>query len=485
VPRLWRQTVPLTTRCALAKESDRRQIGPPAAMNASVEPTFSAWFRCADGCDFRAPLTEVVYRCPRCQGLLEVEHDLDALRRRSAADWKALFEGRFRGGAWPYGSGVWGKKEWIYPQLAQENVVSMYEGGTPLLHLERYGRSIGLRDVWLKECGVTHTGSFKDLGMTVLVSAVKEMRARGTPIRAVACASTGDTSAALAAYCAASGIPSVVLLPRGKVSTAQLVQPVSNGALVLELDTDFDGCMRVVQELSKTPDIYLANSMNSLRIEGQKTVAVELAQQLGWSCPDWVIVPGGNLGNAGALGKGFLLMKELGLVDRLPRLVVAQAENANPLYRAVQRAGRPGAVLEVAPISAKSTLASAIQIGAPVSSKRALRAIEALDGLVEQASEQELADAAARADLSGAFACPHTGVALAALEKLAARGDVKPSERVVVISTAHGLKFSDFKVGYHEGTLPGVLPALRNPPVKLPATLAAVQEAVAVRFGEG
>ena len=360
----------------------------------------------------------------------------------------------------------------------------MYEGGTPLLRLDRYARDIGLREVWLKECGVTHTGSFKDLGMTVLVSAVKEMRARGVPIRAVACASTGDTSAALAAYCAASGIPSVVLLPRGKVSTAQLVQPVSNGALVLELDTDFDGCMRVVQDLSLTPDIYLANSMNSLRIEGQKTVAVEVAQQLGWTSPDWVIIPGGNLGNAGALGKGFLLLKELGLVDRLPRLVVAQAENANPLYRAVQRAGRASPDVQVDSIPARTTLASAIQIGAPVSAKRALRAIEALDGLVEQASEQELADAAARADLSGAFACPHTGVALAALEKLAARGVVKPQERVVVISTAHGLKFSDFKVGYHEGTLAGLRPALRNPPVKLPATLAAVQEAVAARFGE-
>ncbi len=453
-------------------------------MTPSTKPDFSAWFRCAEGCAFRAPLTEVVYRCPRCQGLLEVEHDLDALRAVPAADWKALFEGRFRGGAWPLGSGVWGKKEWVYPQLAVENVVSMYEGGTPLLRLDRYAREIGLRDVWLKECGVTHTGSFKDLGMTVLVSAVKEMRARGVPIRAVACASTGDTSAALAAYCAASGIPSVVLLPRGKISTAQLIQPVSNGALVLELDTDFDGCMRVVQELSLTPDIYLANSMNSLRIEGQKTVAVEVAQQLGWSAPDWVIIPGGNLGNAGALGKGFLLMKELGLLDRLPRLVVAQAENANPLYRAVERAGRADPDVRVEAIQARTTLASAIQIGAPVSAKRALRAIQALDGLVEQASEQELADAAARADLSGAFACPHTGVALAALEKLAARGVVKPQERVVVISTAHGLKFSDFKVGYHEGTIPGLRPALRNPPVKLAATLAAVQEAVAARFGE-
>ena len=445
--------------------------------------TFRAWFRCSDGCDWRAELTEAVYRCPRCQGLLEVEHDLAALRERSAAEWKALFDGRFRRGPWPLGSGVWGKKEWVYPQLALENVVSMYEGGSPLLRLHRYAREIGLTDVWLKECGVTHTGSFKDLGMTVLVSAVREMRARGTPIRAVACASTGDTSAALGAYCAAAGIPSVVLLPRGKISTAQLVQPIANGALVLELDTDFDGCMRVVQELSRTPDIYLANSMNSLRLEGQKTLSVELAQQLDWSVPDWVVIPGGNLGNASAVGRGFVMMKELGLADRLPRLVVAQAEAANPLYVAVRAAGKPSAGVEVEPVAARKTFASAIQIGNPVSARRALRALEALDGLVEQASEQELCDAAARADRAGAFTCPHTGVALAALEKLAARGVVRKGERVVVVATAHGLKFSDFKVGYHQASLPGVASPLRNPSVRVDASLGSVQDAIAARFG--
>jgi threonine synthase len=434
---------------------------------------FAAWFRCAEGCDYRAELTEVSYRCPRCQGLLEVEHDLDALRGRSAAQW--------------LGSGVWGKKEWVYPQLALGNVVSMYEGGSPLLRLEGYAREIGLDDVWLKECGVTHTGSFKDLGMTVLVSAVKEMRARGRAIRAVACASTGDTSAALAAYCAAAGIPSVVLLPRGKISIAQLVQPIANGALVLELDADFDGCMRVVQELSRSPDVYLANSMNSLRIEGQKTLPVELVQQLDWTVPDWIVIPGGNLGNASAVGKGLLLMKALGLVDRLPRLVVAQAEHANPLYRAWSRAAEGGgprrvAELAVEPIQARTTLASAIQIGAPVSARRALRALEALDGLVEQASEQELADAAARADRHGAYACPHTGVALAVLEKLAARGTIRRGERAVVISTAHGLKFSDFKVGYHARALPEVSSGLGNPSVQIPATLAAVEEAIVRRF---
>jgi threonine synthase len=451
-----------------------------------MAPSFSAWFRCADGCDFRADLTEVVYECPRCGGLLEVEHDRAALATRSAAEWKTLFDGRFRLGAWPYGSGVWGKKEWVYPQLADENVVSMFEGGSPLLRVDRYAREIGLDDVWVKECGVTHTGSFKDLGMTVLVSAVKEMRARGGQVRAVACASTGDTSAALSAYCAAAGIPSVVLLPRGKISTAQLVQPISNGALVLELDTDFDGCMQVVRQLSRTKDIYLANSMNSLRIEGQKTASIEIAQQLGWTSPDWIVIPGGNLGNASAVGKGFQLMKELGLVDRLPRLVVAQAEHANPLWQATRGAGvKATAAVNVASIPARKTLASAIQIGAPVSAKRALRALEALDGVVEQASEQELADAAARADRAGLFTCPHTGVALAALEKLASRGEIRKAERVVVISTAHGLKFSDFKVGYHDETLPGLRSPLRNPGVKLPATLGAVHDAIAERFGRG
>ncbi|HSM93101.1 MAG TPA: threonine synthase [Anaeromyxobacteraceae bacterium] len=470
----------------------------------SMRPA-SAWFRCSEGCDFRAELTDVVYTCPRCGGLLEVEHDVAALATRSAADWKSLFDGRFKLGPWPYGSGVWGKKEWVFPQLSVENVVSMFEGGSPLLRVDRYAREIGLEDLWIKECGVTHTGSFKDLGMTVLVSAVKEMRARGKQIRAVACASTGDTSAALSAYCAAAGIPSVVLLPRGKISTAQLVQPISNGALVLELDTDFDGCMKVVKELSQTPDIYLANSMNSLRIEGQKTASIEIAQQLGWSSPDWIVIPGGNLGNASAVGKGFLLMKELGVIDRLPKLVVAQAEHANPLWRAFNRGdeappapplapGRPPpasparrdfSAIKVEPITAKKTLASAIQIGAPVSAKRALRALEALDGIVEQASEQELADACARADRAGMFTCPHTGVALAAVEKLAARGVIQRSDHVVVVSTAHGLKFSDFKVGYHEATLPGLVSPLRNASVKLAPTLGAVQDAIGARFGRG
>jgi threonine synthase len=303
---------------------------------------------------------------------------------------------------------------------------------------------------------------------------VAQMIARGQAIRAIACASTGDTSAALAAYAAAAGMRAVVILPRGKFSTAQLVQPLAMGALVLAIDTDFDGCMRLVQELADREGVYLANSMNSLRIEGQKTVAIEIAQQLGWDVPDWVIIPGGNLGNVSALGAGFEMLLALGLVDRRPRICVAQAAHASPLY-ASYRAGWA----DLVPVKAKTTLASAIQIGNPVSFGKAVRALRAFDGVVEIASEAELADASAQADRDGLFTCPHTGVALAALAKLAARGEIRRDQRAVVISTASGLKFADFKVGYHEATLAGVAsPRHRNVPVELPEQYAAVREAL-------
>jgi threonine synthase len=310
--------------------------------------------------------------------------------------------------------------------------------------------------------------------MTVLVSAVKHLRARGVPIRAVACASTGDTSAALSAYAAAAGIPSVVFLPKDKVSLAQLVQPIANGAKVLSLDTDFDGCMKLVQQVTEDRSLYLANSMNSLRIEGQKVVAIELCQDLAWEPPDWVVIPGGNLGNASALGKGFQMMHAMGLISRLPRIAVAQAQRANPLFRAFR-----GGFKELLPVKAERTLASAIQIGNPVSFRRAVRTLQAFDGVVEEATESELANAAARADREGTFTCPHTGVALAAVEKLVAQGVIARGSRVVVVSTAHGLKFADFKVGYHRKTLADVESVRANPPVELPAELGAVREALA------
>jgi threonine synthase len=435
--------------------------------------SYRAWFRCIEGCAGEHPLDEVIYRCPKCGALLEVAHDLAALKRRSAAAWMKLFDDRYKRTAWPYGSGVWGKKEWVMPHLRDDMVVSLDEGGTNLFWAERFGRELGVGDLWVKQCGNSHTGSFKDLGMTVLVSVVRQMIADGKPLRAIACASTGDTSASLAAYCAVAGIRAVVLLPRGKITTAQLVQPLANGALVLALDTDFDGCMELVQKLAQEPGVYLANSMNSLRLEGQKTVGIEIAQQFDWEIPDFVIIPGGNLGNVSALGAGFTMMEELGLAKKKPRIVVAQAARANPLYLAYQ-AGWD----KFHAVHAEPTLASAIQIGNPVSIGRAVRVLQHFDGIVEQATEEELAEAAARADLTGMFNCPHTGVALAALIKLCERGIINKQHRVVVISTASGLKFSDFKVRYHDGSLPGIKGRYANRPVELAPRYDDVKRAV-------
>jgi threonine synthase len=434
---------------------------------------YKAWFQCINQeCRSIYPLNSVVYRCKKCGSLLEVQHDIQALSRRDAKAWMKLFEDRYKSTEWPYGSGVWGKKEWVLPQIGNDNIVSLYEGGTNLFWAERFGKMIGIDNLWIKLCGNSHSGSFKDLGMTVLVSQVKQMISEGAPIKAVACASTGDTSAALAVYCAAAGIQSIVLLPKGKISTAQLVQPIANGALVLSLDTDFDGCMRIVKEITKDETIYLANSMNSLRIEGQKTVGIEIVQQFDWEVPDVIIIPGGNLGNVSALGSGLLMMRDLGLIAKLPRIVVAQAERANPLYRSYLKHFET-----FEPIQAQKTLASAIQIGNPVSIEKAIRTLKQFNGIVMDATEPELADAAALGDTTGMFTCPHTGVALAALIKLIRAGKIDKSEHVVVISTAHGLKFSDFKVKYHEGTLD--FPCrFANKPIELPPRVDAVKEAL-------
>jgi threonine synthase len=439
--------------------------------------TYSARFSCISGCDGHWPVTLAIYSCPTCGGLLQVEHDIEALRAKTGDEWRALFDKRYKGTRWPYGSGVWGKREWVMPCVDDDLIVSMDEGGTNLFWAERYGKQIGLSDLWVKLCGNSHSGSFKDLGMTVLVSVVRQAMRQGLPVQAVACASTGDTSASLAAYGAAAGLPVVVLLPRGKITTGQLVQPLAHGALVLGLDTDFDGCMEIVKRLAAEQVVYLANSMNPLRIEGQKTVAIEIVQQFDWEVPDWVILPSGNLGNAAALYAGFKMMIDLGVTKRLPRLVVAQAANANPMYRAWAAGKR-----QITPMRAETTLASAIQIGNPVSAPRAFRALDAMDGIVEQATEQELADAAAEADATGMYTCPHTAVGLAVLKKLVRAGTIGKSQRVVCISTAHGLKFTEFKVQYHESQLRGISSDRANPAVLLPPDYDAVTAAIHQRF---
>jgi len=414
----------------------------------------------------------IIYTCPSCGDLLEVVHDLAELAKTPADSWRHLFDGRWRSTNIPESSGVWGKYELVMPTLRRENLVTFGEGCTPLNRATKLQGQLDISELYIKQCGLTHTGSFKDLGMTVLVSMVKQMIADGRSIRAVACASTGDTSAALAAYAAAADIPAVVILPRGKISTAQLVQPLACGARVIAVDTDFDGCMEMVRKLTEGGSVYLANSMNSLRIEGQKTVAFEIAQQLGWRVPDWVVIPGGNLGNVSALYAGFRMLTELGLIESTPRICVAQAEAANPLYQSFLNGFD-----SFEPVVARDTQASAIRIGNPVSRDKAIRALMQSRGVVEQASEGELAEAAALADQGGFFTCPHTAVALAALAKLRRLGAISGRESVVVISTANGLKFADFKIDYHSAEIRGQSD-LRNKPIEVANDYDAVQRAV-------
>lgn len=448
-----------------------------SAADPSAKTSQNVYFRCFNGCEGKHSVFDVIYTCPTCGSLLEVYHEREPLKTKTADQWKQLLSGRANTTEWPYGSGVWGMKEWVIPSMENENVVSMNEGNTNLFWADRLGRQLGVPDLWIKLCGNSHTGSFKDLGMTVLVSVVKQMMTmKGNPVKAVACASTGDTSAALAAYAAYADIPAVIFLPAGKVSTAQLIQPVSNGAHVLALDTDFDGCMKIVKEVTGDSSIYLANSMNSLRIEGQKTVGIEIARQFNWSVPDWIIIPVGNLGNISALHKGFSLMKDLGIIDRMPRLVAAQAEKADPFYQSYKNGFK-----EKVSVTAGETLANAIRIGDPVSYHKAVKAVQETHGIVEQASETELAEASAEADLTGMYCCPHTGVAMAVLKKLVANGTIKKSDRTVVISTAHGLKFTDFKVNYHEKKL-AMACTMANPPTYLPADANAVKDEIAKRL---
>jgi threonine synthase len=381
-------------------------------------------------------LDEPVYECPECGGLLEVELADDLLASRTAGEWRELLAGRPLGLAGS--SGVWRYREWVLPDLEDDHIVSLGEGGTPLVAARRLSADLGVR-LWVKQCGQSASGSFKDLGMTVLISQVHQMRRHGRSIPAVACASTGDTSAALAAYGAAANIPTLVLLPRGKVSEAQLLQPLAHGARVLAIDSDFDGCMRHVQRLSEE-GVYLANSKNSLRIEGQKTVAFEIAEALGWRVPDWVAIPGGNLGNVSALHRGFELLRRVGLIDRLPRVLCAQTEAANPLARSFRNGFAP-----LEPVVAGETAATAIRIGNPVSFDKAVRALRATDGVVDSVSEEEIDAATRRADTRGLYVCPQTAVALAAVERQCAVGVIERGHEVVVVATAHGLKFSEHK----------------------------------------
>jgi threonine synthase len=340
-------------------------------------------------------------------------------------------------------SGVWRFREMLPFLKVPEQAVTLREGNTPLYELPHCAQRLGLHRLYAKHQGMNPTGSFKDTGMTAALSVAREKN-----FTWVACASTGNTSAAMAAYAARAGMRALVLIPDGKVAWGKLSQAIDYGALTCQLKTDFDGCVRVLAELVERAPVYLLNSVNPYRLEGQKTPALEIAEQMEWQVPDHVIVPGGNLANGSALGKGFAEMLALGLTDHMPRISVIQAEGANPLYTSLQR--YHGERLE--PVQAH-TRATAIRIGNPASWRKAVRVLQQTGGHCEQVSEQEIAIAKAEIGAEGIGCEPASAVTLAGLKKLRAQGHVRPEESVVLVLTGHTLKDPEYTIDFHRGKL--------------------------------
>ena len=385
------------------------------------------------------------FRCEQCHDLLEIVFpgwDEQGPARLDAAGLKQLWRQRLSSFDPADRSGVWRFRE-ILPEISRQQIITIKEGNTPVYELPTCARSAGVDQLFAKHQGMNPTGSFKDTGMTVAASF-----ARQAGYRWVACASTGNTSASMAAYAARGGMHSLVLIPDGKISWSKLSQSLDYGAITCQLKTDFDGCVRVLNEVVQRMAVYLLNSINPYRVEGQKTVAFELFEQLAWEPPDHIIVPGGNLANSSAIGKALREMKQLGFVSRVPKVSVIQAEGANPLVRTMRENGGENLV----PVQAE-TMATAIRIGNPASWKKAVRVIRETGGAVEQVSEVEIAIAKAEIGAEGIGCEPASAVTLAGLKKLVRQGFVKRNESIVLILTGHALKDAEFTLKFHRGDL--------------------------------
>lgn len=345
--------------------------------------------------------------------------------------------------SWPEDqSGVWRFRELLPRLKGGFACITLREGNTPLYELPASARAAGLDQLFAKHQGMNPTGSFKDTGMTTAASF-----ARQEGFRWVACASTGNTSASMAAYASRGGMRSLVLIPEGKISWGKLSQALDYGAVTCQLRTDFDGCMRVLNDVVQRMPVYLLNSVNPYRLEGQKTAAIELLEQLDWTVPDHIIVPGGNLGNSSALGKSLLELRELGFISRLPKLSIVQASGANPLVRMIRSSAS-----QLQPVPAE-TLATAIRIGNPASWKKAIRVLQETGGTVEEATEVEIAQAKAEIGVDGIGCEPASAVTLVGARKLVRQGFIKPGEHVVLILTGHLLKDPEFTLKFHRGEL--------------------------------
>ncbi len=439
-------------------------------MTPKVHPEAAAVtvrLRCS-ACGSMAESVAPDFRCTRCSELLEACYPGLSC---DAVGWKRTWAQRKTSRDVLDQSGVWRFRELLPILRDPRQAVTLREGNTPLYELPRCARSAGVERLLAKHQGMNPTGSFKDTGMTAALSV-----ARQEGFRWVACASTGNTSASMAAYAARAGLRSLVLIPEGKIAWGKLSQALEYGALTCQLRTDFDGCMRVLNEVVRRRPVYLLNSVNPYRIEGQKTAAIELMEQLDWKVPDHVIVPAGNLGNSSSLGKALLELREHGFIDRLPKVSLIQAEGANPLVRSLRESG--GERLE--PVVAE-TLATAIRIGNPASWRKAVRVLRATGGACDDVSEAELAIAKAEIGADGVGCEPASAATLAGLKKLVCAGFVKPGETVVLILTGHLLKDPEYTLKFHSGELfAGVsgTESLRRPPVVLDADASAVVRAV-------
>jgi len=418
---------------------------------------------CVD-CDASYPGLDVRYRC-ECGGTLDVIHDLHALAGKVGFN---LFDRRLASKVLADRSGVWRFREFVLP-LPPEEIVTKPEGNTNLYRSVALSDWVGIADLAWKHEGENPTGSFKDRGMTVGITVAKKLG-----MDRVACASTGNTSASMASYAAMAGMKAYVFIPEGKVAFGKLSQALAYGATTIQIAGDFDVAMRLVQEACAARGVYLLNSINPFRIEGQKAIAFELLQDLDWTVPDWIVVPGGNLGNSAAIGKAFAELHTLGLIDRLPKIAVIQAAGANP-FAAAFKAGTP-----VTPLAAAETRATAIRIGDPISWRKSLRGVTASGGTVDQVTDQEILDAKAHLDASGIGAEPASCASVAGARKLAAAGVIGRGESVVGILTGHLLKDPEIVVDYHRGSLSGITSnfanALRRSEPTLKAVLAAMGE---------
>lgn len=391
-------------------------------------------------CGHTYPTTEQIYACTQCNGLLDVEHDLVGLRSIVSRD---LFDARLGALDAPYNSGVWRYKELVFPDIPNDQVITRGEGNTHLYATPRkLAEWVGAHSLQLKHEGENPTGSFKDRGMTGGVTHAVMVGATS-----VACASTGNTSASLASYAALAELQGLVFFPYGNIAMGKLAQSVAYGATSIQVRGDFDACLQIVRDSCAQFGIYLLNSVNPFRLEGQKTIIFEIIQQRRWRVPDWIVLPGGNLGNTSAFGKGLHELYELGLIDKLPRIAVIQAAGASPFFKSYQDGFAQRHTVKA------DTYATAIKIGNPASYPKARRTLEWTNGIVESVTDQEILDAKAQIDRSGIGCEPASAASVAGVKKLIAAGVIGADEEVVALLTGHVLKDPDIVIRYHEGSL--------------------------------